>query len=516
MTIQQNTEQPAAPLAGVTSGEQPKGLPHEGFWPDLGKKGTEHDLAAGLLYCYADSLLLIEGEGEDPGHALIAGATGVWQRNDSQLLALIGVVARHRADTIVMHNSKGEVDDAKTAKAQSTLLEKAGGYLFRQRVIKALYASSLEWRDVKPAIEGLTVCREEDLNLHGSIHAFTNGVVDLKDHRDVLLPPEEARQYLCTRVNRVEYHPDARTDLVDLLLANYGERPGAFMLANMGHAMHRTPGRRLPALWGDTGSGKTTLFKVYRDTVPHIVTSIDPGAFSGRTSSSAGLSPQFKPMIDGHAIVYVDETLASATDTDLTKNLTGGGYITCRGLYEKQVATVPLTATLFSTSNAPPQLDFLDEAMLARLAPIELPSLPEGSVIEDVAQQIAASDEHKQALVAVLLRAARDNPAMPAKPDWMQAETEAMQSEVMGHTSDLLREHLRIMPGASISTLEIWNSVLALQGRPYENLTTDDMTQSSVTRLVRHLFKLPKAKSIRRGGMPCRGWTDLAWTSGGA
>ena len=455
--------------------------------------------------------LLLSFNRKGQARPLHSNDLGGWYEDESKDYALIELAAKLKADAIDLGKPSA------TEKAHAALLEKAGNNNFREGTVKQLGAA---YRATDDNVEGLTVCREQDLDSHGSIHAFANGVVDLKDHRDVLLPPEEARQYLCTRIISTEYHPDARTDLVDTFLANFGERNLAFILATLGFAMHRRPGRRFPVFWGATASGKTTLFKVLLCTMPEISSTLQPAALAGKSANSSGLSPQFMAMIRGSAFATVDEVMANLADSTAVKEITGGGNIALRGLYEKQVATAALTATLFSASNAPPQLDFLDDAMLARLTPIELPSLPEDRIIEDVAEQIEASDEHKQAFVARIVRAARDNPTMPAKPDWMQAEIEAVQREALVDAARWLMDNIeRTGRGVDfVASGGLWEKLCRdLEVRDWMNdkaETPDGINRSRFWALLKKMHGVAPVRTTSNGKQH-RGYPGLKWREQG-
>ena len=307
----------------------------------------------------------------------------------------------------------------------------------------AASAAIKQFGDVIKARQGrlpktLLACRREDLNPAGYL-ATPSGVLNLRDAR--LIPPKEARKLFVTGTRALpdEYNPGARGKNPDVekLWGQFREKSKEefeFLLDSFGFALRGKPSRRIVAIQGETGAGKTTQLRA-------IQAAIGPAcrSFKGETLTVAKYKGNNEHRDDlavfAGLIAYTVDSLkqGAALDKEQAKGLSGGDELTYRPI-NKAPITVEATATMFLAGNYPPRFGLDDRAIAARLVSVGVPEF-DGPEDNEILDRIKASKEARQDLAAELVaRAAKFTDGRPPEPP------ESSKERVKGWRQDELSE----------------------------------------------------------------------------
>ena len=466
----------------IEEGKKPKELQEskveEGIWPGTGQSNTPLDVALGFLYAYGPDAMLVltDIEGTDL-HVRFRTKSGMWGRNDFKLRTELSRMAEKRVTII------------DNADLKSRLMGNAGKPVFLDHCVRSLgeaYNRSVEaW---KP--HGMGWCLESDLDANKRYLGCANGIVDLHEGR--LLGSEEIPKgvYVTPRVD-IDFNPDAVSPLFDTFLGNYPEDVREFLQDAAGHSMHRLPGRRIYVLWGEPASGKTALAEVIQGVFPQYARKMSNVALTAKQDE---LTPELAPMV-GYAFTFVEEELGSgAISTNRVKDLTGGGSLTWRPLWKGEQVD-EITGTLYCFSNEFPNFAVSDPALMDRMAPIHLDSIPEEKRVSNIARQIKRDTDARQAILAWLVAGAARNIELPAKPQWMADEIRRVEEEAEKDSDHAIREGLVFTgnPDDRINKDRLWDWLREEVGlNKNETATRDGYSRRKIPGLVNDIAKKKK------------------------
>ena len=196
----------------------------------------------------------------------------------------------------------------------------------------------------------VTECRAEDLDQNMRYIGARNGVVDLNDGK--LLPPEQGRKALVTARTPVPFDPTATHPGVDRLFSHLGRDAERWWWEVLGSALRTVP-KRLYAAVGEPNGGKTTLLNAINWTLGPYARKAARGVLSGRnrqseTQLTPGLTVWFMPV---RFVLIEEEKRRQTLDAGLVKDLTGGGFLSARGMRENlREGKVGATTVLFANT----------------------------------------------------------------------------------------------------------------------------------------------------------------------
>jgi putative DNA primase/helicase len=125
----------------------------------------------------------------------------------------------------------------------------------------------------------------------------------------------------------------------------------------------------LPILWGPNGrNGKDTLLGTIQFVLGGLAQPVSEDVLLGQGTRSAGAAQAHLLDLKGKRIVWVNESeKGAAFNAKQAKNLTGGGTIRARGLYEKEVTAFEQSWLLMLMTNYKPKADGDDGAFWERV-----------------------------------------------------------------------------------------------------------------------------------------------------
>lgn len=247
--------------------------------------------------------------------------------------------------------------------------------------------------------------REDDLDVVGTDLVCRNGTVNLDTGE--LRPSRPAD--LNTRSCAVAYDPAARSDLLDEFLATFlpDELDQRFVFAVLGQALRAgNETRTFPLVVGGTTSGKSQLFAALHRLLGSYACAVGSSVFRGNLDD--------RPRPDLVHATYTRLAVASeaskgwALHGDQVKRLTGGDPLPYRNLYGQVVNVLPRFTPVLVT-NEVPRITGADRALRRRIIVVRFDvSLPPDREDPEFKKRFVASDEVARALLARLVRGARD------------------------------------------------------------------------------------------------------------
>ena len=465
-----------------------------GAWVETPVRNTPIDIAAGLLFSYPQSTLVVLNGTTEDAYALIDNGKGVWARDNIKLRSRIVSTALARA-----HSE----DDDKAAKR----LQRQSGTTRFQNDVMAQIGPAWDYCNSIGSVPGGACCQHSELNNDGRYLGCASGVIDINSGQ--LLEPAAARKCLVSASVAAAYEPDTTHPVVEQWLSNIPDNARELLQDALGYALRRKPGRRFYVLWGAPASGKTALAEILRTVMPELSGALHADAMTAGTTSS-GLSPECEAVVGGRAFAFVDEVLSGQrVNSNRIKELTGQGTLAWRPLYG-QMRSDRITATLFATSNRFPSVDMADAAVIDRLVPVRLESIPVERRINDLVTRIADDPGARSAVLNWLLKGAVKNQQLPAKPDWIAAEIENARSHGMGSTAYWISNNIAVDGSGNsfLPTADIWSALT--DGVDSADKTDDGHSRDVVMKMVKRALNLGNTERRSVNGRVSRGWPGIA------
>ena len=451
---------------------------------------------------HAGDLLVVIPDDGTRSYLRAASRGGVWARSDDDIDQLVAAVALEWAknaleDTDVDRNTAAAVTRWQKRLAGTTGRNAAQGSVGRVRV---------EWNKNGMLPPALTTCKESEIDATRRYLGAPNGVIDLDTGE--LITGAAARALLVSRSVPDPYDPTAQHPVIDGLLAHLGVDERQYLLSALGFALRGNPARRFYLLAGERNGGKTTVLAAGKACVGDV----KAGGY-GMTIQPAVLLTDRLQHANGHQgglFGVQDARIATVSEipdgrgrfnVGLLKSLTGGDPDSVRDVGEKAGPSRPATATIFVAANPPDfdRLDLTDSALEDRARILPYPSLPTGQRNPAVLDIVQNNPKARQAMLAVLVRAAKVFAGNPYPPEDIPSVIEAVEDRrqaSIGEVGQWLRDNL-IVSGRRDHLLATDDLIAALA----EEYPPDDkgryagQTRKNVLAMAREVVRgMPAAK----------------------
>ena len=352
----------------------------------------------------------------------------------------------------------------------------------------------------------LTVCQPEELDADLRYIGAANGVVDLHEGR--LLSPAEGRRRLVTVSTPVPYGESTARGrvVVEKLTAHLTDSERGWLYAAIGYALRGYPSRRMYALIGEPGGGKTTLKEAVMAALgAYCAAPMDEilAGAGGRASHSQELMRVCAP----HRVGFMDEvqTPKGGISVPIVKRLTGDGAIPVRELYK---ADTPrrATATLFLISNPASVPRFntaADEAMAHRYRELPYRQVPER---DPEVKRLAGTPEVGAAMLDVLVAAAAANERPPEDVPAV-AEARAERREADSGELGVLAQQIVYTGKGNLHVNTVWRTWCQWNGDAPESKASGGFAKRGFSRrLMERNAALPGTTRVRVKGQIGVGW----------
>lgn len=369
------------------------------------------------------------------------------------------------------------------------------------------------WRADETLPAALTIAHVNELDADGRYLGAPNGIVDLDSGR--LLTGASARRCLCTRTLPNPYHPGAKHRDVDRLFAHVPPDEREWLIGALGYALRGIPSRRIYLLRGPTAGGKSTLFKAVQAALGEHAGAVEQRTLlaPGRHSSNTGPTPENERWTN-RRLLFCSEPVTGRLDWVGLKAKSGGDPLPFRRLYanyderQRHVTATLVLAANPETMPAPP-LD--DEALYERVRVLEYPQVPPGARDLDLEARLPRDPEARQALAALLIRAAVTNPSLPEDVPSVVEARAALLDESLGEAGRWVRSALVPDQGGVVTTAELWSAALKAKaaGEPEDAAKTWGLTRKALLDRVKRIYKLGNAVQIKVSGQNLRSWRGL-------
>ena len=317
-----------------------------------------------------------------------------------------------------------------------------------------------EWDSLPAALTHVPGIRRMSTRIRRYLGA-PNGVIDLDTGE--LITGAAARALLVSRSVPDPYDPTAQHPMIDGLLAHLGVDERQYLLSALGFALRGNPARRFYLLAGERNGGKTTVLAAGKACVGDV----KAGGY-GMTIQPAVLLTDRLQHANGHQgglFGVQDARIATVSEipdgrgrfnVGLLKSLTGGDPDSVRDVGEKAGPSRPATATIFVAANPPDfdRLDLTDSALEDRARILPYPSLPAGRRNPAVLDIVQNNPKARQAMLAVLVRAAKAFAGNPYPPEDIPSVIEAVEDRrqaSIGEVGQWLRDNLIKCRGEGIT-----------------------------------------------------------------
>ena len=458
-------------------------------------------LARIVLEVHAGEVLLIDPRG-DPTAYVLAPATGLWETG----IAPWDLWTRDALDVL-----KGRILRAKLEpKALADLLRPLQTDMRRSRAVAEAVRKSgiaMAWnRFGATGYPHLTVCEPWDLDANLRYIGASNGIVDLHEGR--LLSPAEGRKHLVTVATGVPFGASTARGraVVERLASHLTDSERGWLYAALGYALRGSPSRRMYALIGEPGGGKTTLKEALMAALGvYCAAPMDEilAGAGGRASHSQELMRVCAP----HRVGLMDEvqTPKGGISVPIVKRLTGDGAIPVRELYK---ADTPrrATATLFLIANPASVPRFntaADDAMAHRYRELRYPQVPER---DPEVKRLAGTPEVGAAMLDVLVAAAAAN-VRPPEDVPAVAEARAERLEADSGELGVLAQQITYTGGTNLHVNEVWRTWCTWNGDAPESKSSGGFAKRGFSRrLMERNGALPTTTRVRAQGQIGVGW----------
>lgn len=376
-------------------------------------------------------------------------------------------------------------------------------------VRKNLRSELDELREQGEPCADVTECRAEQLDSNMRFIGALNGVIDLVDGS--LLTREQGRKYWVTVRTPVEFDPDATHPAVDRLFAHLGAAEARWWWSVLGSALRTVP-KRLYAAVGAPSGGKSTLLNALNLTLGPYVHKAARGVLSihnraSETQLTPGLLCWFMPT---RLVLIEEERRRQTLDAGLTKDLTGGGFLSARGIRQDlRERKVGATTIMFSNTDSVPRLSLETEGMQDRYRELPYPPVPEEQRDGKLRDETTADNEFQSALLTRLVSMASST---PEPPDDIPAVSEATRSRVREDAGEIGAFATRLVRGGGdvLTFSAVWEAWCLHNDEPLDSREPGGVGKRRLTGALRdHVDGLPAPTQIRKKGMNARGWR--AW-----
>jgi len=319
--------------------------------------------------------------------------------------------ARWRADSAGFAVQEFAKENARARTAEATRVEPADA-----RVAAIKVALAFEGRAHVSAVVDMArsdpriLIASDELDADPWSLNCENGILDLRTGQ---LRPHDRRE-LHSKIAPVAFAPDAQHPALTAVIGTIAETCGAdvppFLARVFGYCLTGcTSADALFLLQGAGGAGKTTLTEAVAAMLGDYATKLPFEAFTlSRGGKAAGGASPEKMKLRGARLALAEEGDRSATlDAGLVKEITGGGALTGRNLYQGLVTFQP-THKLFLVSNFEPHADSDDTGVWRRIIKIQFQEIPPERRDRRIREALLHDPAAKSALLAWAVRGCRD------------------------------------------------------------------------------------------------------------
>ena len=412
------------------------------------------EVARRIVRSFAEELLIVAPPEHDrnafsTGFALDP-ATGIWRSGGDPWARWLRKIAEAMTFDAAMSGLTGK---ALTATLSGINRIKRPSMV--EDVRKFLRAELDDLREHGEPCTRVTECRDEKLNQNMRYIGAMNGVVDLNDGK--LLPPDQGRKALVTARTPVPFDPAAKHPGVARLFSHLGRDAERWWWEVLGSALRTVP-KRLYAAVGEPNGGKTTLLNAINWTLGPYARKAARGVLSGRnrqseTQLTPGLTAWFMPV---RFVLIEEEKRRQILDAGLVKDLTGGGFLSARGMRENlREGKVGATTVLFANTDSVPRLSLETEGMRDRYR--ELPYAKVQDVDPTMRDVLSANPEFQAALLARLVEWAARTPEPPVDIPEVTAATAERVREDQGEIGEFSKRFVADGSG-TLTFSEVWSA----------------------------------------------------------
>ena len=348
----------------------------------------------------------------------------------------------------------------------------------------------------------LTMCTVDQLDKNLRYLGAENGIIDLKTGD--LLRPEEGKTKIVTYSVGIPYDPEAKHQLVEMLLDHLGDTRG-WWLAVLAHAAWGQPGRRFYFVHGPTGAGKTTMMEAIVGTFGEYASRPPDNVLQvSKMPQQSAATPGLDQLAHPYRIAMFDDMSGGISPT-LLKQVCGGGSIAFRRTYEEP-QTQRATATPFIVCNPgdEPSLAAQDPAVRARLRVLNYP--PVEKAIGDLPERIRTEGFRMAMLATIVREAGNVTPGTP--PDNVPSVEEATSVLVEQDIGPIGTFVKRLQPGSgNIAFAAVWKAWCDLFGEAVDARSAGGIGKRSFAKRLRALEpRLHPPKGVRVDGRTVHGW----------
>ena len=371
----------------------------------------------------------------------------------------------------------------------------------------------VNWEGAPPELNAIPddqVCLLRDMDTKTRYLGAPNGVIDL-DTGELLTGPA-ARATLTSRQILDDYNPDAQSPAVDRLFGHIPDTEREWLFSALGHALRGYPNRRLYLITGPAGAGKSTMLQAVAGALGDCGGELALSAL--REKRDGANQPEALGLQQWRVAVITEPPGAGAFSESRIRAASGGDAIPLRMNYANDMIAGRTTATMFWACNPDniPQLALQQKALFDRLRVLQYPALPDGARDETLAVQLA-QPLARQALVALLVKAAVANPTTPADIPSVAAARAALRTETVGEAGQYLLAAVIPEAGRRLGTTELWDAACAYAGQ--EGATELwGYGRREFTQLAKSLLELPVAGMMRIRGQSQKGWRGYRLATG--
>ena len=449
------------------------------------------------------SRLLAVRDNRDEVTLYVDNGFGIWRRSIGELEALLAATI----DDWVLAALRRAVDADRGRIANFYYQGQQRARRERALASAARVLATWSHRGIEPA--DLTVAHLNTLDSQGRYLGAPNGVIDLDTGE--LLTGSAARRCLVTRTLPDPYAPGATHPDAERLFAHVPLVERKWLLSAFGYALRGVPSRRIYLLRGETGGGKSTLFKALEAALGEYADAVDQKSLlaPGRFSSNTGPTPENERWTN-RRMLFRSEPVTGRLDWVGLKAKSGGDALPFRRLYENYDESHKryATATLFLAANpetfpAPP---LHDEALYERLRVLEYPQVPVEQRDTSLEARFPHDPEARQALAALLVRYAVENPKPPDDVPSVSEAREALLEESLGDSGRWAKSALVPEPDGVVTTAELWRAAIRASGEEDGASRVWGLERKALIALAKRSHNLGNAVQIKVSGHKERGW----------
>ena len=488
--------------------EQPPRAPSRAARVDADRYSiSAQNCAELLLERYPDQLLVVRDEHDSLSDLYVLDEHGVWYRGDNTLLRWMGQVADALRGRAIMLDTHEKTIAPMLARIRR-LEEPDTLPKIRKEAVAAL-GNLLEQGILEPG--DVITCYDTDLDADLQYMGCLNGVVDLV--AGDLMKRNAARKTLVTLRAPTEFDRAARHPVIDNLFGRMSEDCRRHYLGALGNGLRAIP-KRLYAVVCEPDCGKTTHLNLIVNTLgnhyakvaaPHVIQQRKRNRTS-ETQLTPGLTAWWQPT----RVVLFDEVKETELSPEIVKDLTGGGMLTAREL-KKNLKTLRATATTFMFSNeetVPKIGSSADKGLRVRYRELRFPHIPDDERDDgEVRDTMTRDQEVRKAFLALLVRAAAENPTPPEDtPEVHQltaARTVAEGGDLGGFARRIVKDR-----GSFMALDELWREWCTENGKPVGDKAGGISKRIVGRRLAAFIEDLELPKLYAQNGEKVRGWRD--------